>query len=87
MHSFLGIPYIDVRVSFNSFIPKHLDENIATKLVDYYLKALESTPESHDKVEFDIVFSCYDFSTPNIAFCPSTFGWGALGFYQLRESL
>ena len=64
MHSFLGIPYIDVRVSFNSFIPKHLDENIATKLVDYYLKALESTPESHDKVEFDIVFSCYDFSTP-----------------------
>ena len=64
MHSFLGIPYIDVRVSFNSFIPKHLDKDIATKLVDYYLKALESTPESHDKVEFDIVFSCYDFSTP-----------------------
>ncbi len=64
MHSFLGIPYIDVRVSFNSFIPKHLDKDIATKLVDYYLKALESAPESHDKVEFDIVFSCYDFSTP-----------------------
>lgn len=65
MHSFLGIPYIDVRVSFNSFIPKHLDKDIATKLVDYYLQALESTPESHDKIEFDIVFSCYDFSTPN----------------------
>ena len=64
MHSFLGIPYIDVRLSFNSFIPKHLDDNIATKLVDYYLSALESTPEAHDKIEFDIVFSCYDFSTP-----------------------
>lgn len=65
MYSFLGIPYIDVRVSFNSFIPKSLDEHIATKLVDYYLDTLEEMPQLHDKVEFEIVFSCYDFNTPN----------------------
>ncbi|HFU2590649.1 TPA: hypothetical protein ACH5LF_001909, partial [Campylobacter jejuni] len=37
IHSFLGIPYVDVRLSFNSFIPKKLDENIAQKLVNFYL--------------------------------------------------
>ncbi|RDU58255.1 PEP-utilizing enzyme [Helicobacter sp. MIT 99-5507] len=65
MYSFLGVPYIDVRLSFNSFIPKKLDETIANKLVNYYLKALESKPHLHDKIEFDIVFSCYDFNLPN----------------------
>ena len=65
MHSFLGIPYIDVRASFNSFIPKDLDSKIASKLANYYLQRLDSNPQFHDKVEFEIVFSCYDFNTPN----------------------
>lgn len=57
--SFLGIPYIDVRVDFNSFVPKSLNEKIAQKLVDYYLDKLDSTPTHHDKVEFEIIYSCY----------------------------
>ncbi len=57
--SFLGVPYIDVRVSFNSFIPKSLDEGIANKLVEYYLEKLSKIPTYHDKVEFKIVHSCY----------------------------
>ncbi|MCX2717431.1 PEP-utilizing enzyme [Helicobacter sp. MIT 21-1697] len=64
MHCFLGIPYIDVRLSFNSFIPKALDKKIASKLVDYYLDTLEANPHLHDKIEFNIVFSCYDFNIP-----------------------
>jgi len=56
-----GFPYIDVRVSFNSFIPADLDSSIAEKLVNYYLDRLEESPDKHDKVEFDIVFSCYTF--------------------------
>ncbi|TLD80586.1 hypothetical protein LS68_007215 [Helicobacter sp. MIT 05-5293] len=62
MHSFLGMPYIDVRLSFNSFIPKDLDEKIARKLMNYYLDSLLNRPELHDKIEFGIVFSCYDFN-------------------------
>lgn len=58
---FLGLPYIDVRVSFNSFIPKTLPDDIANRLVDYYIQKLISYPSLHDKVEFDIVFSCYTF--------------------------
>lgn len=64
MHSFLGVPYIDVRISFNSFIPKLLEDEIAEKLVNYYTDELIQAPYNHDKIEFEIVFSCYDLSTP-----------------------
>ncbi|MGY5449744.1 PEP/pyruvate-binding domain-containing protein [Agarivorans sp. MS3-6] len=54
-----GLPYIDVRTSFNSFIPNDLPPALADKLVDYYLDKLVANPSFHDKVEFDIVLSCY----------------------------
>ncbi len=57
--SFLGAPYIDVRASFNSFVPKTLDDKLAERLVDYYIDRLSENPADHDKVEFNIVFSCY----------------------------
>ncbi len=56
---FEGLPYIDVRVSFNSFLPKELPPDLAERLVNYYLDRLIDCPGLHDKVEFDIVFSCY----------------------------
>ncbi len=59
MVDFGGLPYIDIRVSFNSFVPAELDEDISGKLVNYYLDRLAEDPSKHDKVEFDIVFSCY----------------------------
>lgn len=59
--SFLGVPFIDVRISFNSFIPKQLDDQIATKLVNHYLDALSKNINHHDKVEFEIIYSCYYF--------------------------
>lgn len=62
--SFLGVPFIDVRVDFNSFIPKNLNEKIAEKLVKYYLDKLYKTPKYHDKVEFKIVHSCYYLNLP-----------------------
>ena len=58
---FLGLPYIDVRVSFNSFLPKNLEENLSEKLVNYYINCLERSPSLHDKVEFKIIYSCYSF--------------------------
>ncbi|SCG81932.1 hypothetical protein DW1_0312 [Proteiniborus sp. DW1] len=64
MVSFLGIPYIDVRVTFNSFIPKGLHEDIAKKLVNFYIDKLINTPTYHDKVEFQIVYSCYYLNLP-----------------------
>ena len=57
MLHFFGLPYIDVRLSFNSFIPENLPDKLASKLVDYYVSRLLNEPSLHDKVEFEIVFS------------------------------
>jgi phosphohistidine swiveling domain-containing protein len=64
MISFCGIPYIDTRITFNSFIPQNLNDAIAEKLVNYYLEKLKEYPKYHDKVEFEIVFSCYYMGLP-----------------------
>ena len=63
MVSLKGIPYIDARVCFNSFLPGDLDDDICEKLVDHYIDDLIATPSNHDKIEFEIVFSCYTFIT------------------------
>jgi glutamine kinase len=61
MVSFHGLPYIDVRVSFNSFVPNDIDRELADKLVNYYIDRLVAKPNLHDKVEFEIIFSCHTF--------------------------
>lgn len=56
-----GRPYIDVRLSFNSFLPINLDEEIADQLVSAWLQRLDSKPELHDKIEFDVAQTAMDF--------------------------
>ncbi len=75
MSSIYGLPYIDARISFNSFIPSDLDLRLAEPLVDYYLAKLIENPELHDKVEFDIVFSCYTLDLPQRIQCLSERGF------------
>lgn len=55
-------PYIDVRCSFNSFLPAQIDAPIGEKLVNAWLERLQAHPELHDKVEFEIVPTCFDFT-------------------------
>ncbi|MBI2339378.1 MAG: phosphoenolpyruvate synthase [Deltaproteobacteria bacterium] len=59
--SFHGFPYIDVRVDFNSFVPADIDAELSERLVNYYLKSLLESPTDHDKVEFEILYTCYTF--------------------------
>jgi adenylylsulfate kinase-like enzyme/phosphohistidine swiveling domain-containing protein len=62
--SFHGLPYIDVRVSFNSFVPRDVPDDLAGRLVNYYSDCLLLEPHLHDKVEFAIIFSCYTLDLP-----------------------
>ena len=64
MLDFHGLPYIDVRVSFNSFIPRDIESGLADRLVDHYLDHLVGNPALHDKVEFEIVLTCYTLDLP-----------------------
>ena len=54
-------PYIDVRNSFNSFLPALLPDDTGAKLVNAWLDRLETHTEYHDKIEFEIVPTCLDF--------------------------
>ncbi len=60
--SFAGKPYVDIKMSFNSFIPNYLDKNITTKLVDYFIEKLKKNPHNHDKIEFNIAITSFDFN-------------------------
>jgi adenylylsulfate kinase-like enzyme/phosphohistidine swiveling domain-containing protein len=62
--NFHGLPYIDVRVSFNSFVPRDVPDDLAGRLVNYYIDRLLEEPHLHDKVEFEIIFSCYSLDLP-----------------------
>lgn len=57
-----GRPFIDIRNSFNSFLPATLDDRIGEKLIRAWLERLYHHPELHDKVEFDIAQTVFDFS-------------------------
>jgi choline kinase/phosphohistidine swiveling domain-containing protein len=56
---FAGKPYIDIRASFNSFIPEALSDDLSQKLVNFYLSWLEAHPSLHDKVEFEVAPTCF----------------------------
>ena len=62
MYNICGYPYIDVRASFNNLSPADLPSVLFEKLINHYLDRLTRHPEKNDKVEFEILFTCLDFS-------------------------
>ncbi|WP_035790375.1 PEP/pyruvate-binding domain-containing protein [Butyrivibrio sp. FC2001] len=84
---FGGCPYIDVRVSFNSFIPATLSDSLSEKLVNYYIDLLKKNPKAHDKAEFDIVFSCYTFDLEERIKVLREYGFSKDEISQIVDSL
>lgn len=87
MPHFFGLPYIDVRLSFNSFIPADLDDGLAGRLVDHYVDRLLAEPTLHDKVEFEIVFSCYTLDLPQRLECLAEAGFSEKERTVIADSL
>ena len=54
-----GHPFVDVRASFNSFVPSSVDDGLRARLIEYYLDELRLNPHFHDKVEFEVLFTCW----------------------------
>ena len=63
MTTFFGTPYIDVRIDFNSWLPKSLNKNLSEKLINFYLSKFKKNINLHDKVEFEILYTCHTLST------------------------
>ncbi len=62
MLNFAGTPYIDLRVDLNSFLPGDLDNSISKKLINFFIDKIKKNPELHDKIEFELINTCFDFS-------------------------
>ena len=56
-----GQPFIDTRLSFHSYLPKDLSTEVAEKVVNRWISHLKSSPELHDKVEFEVAITTYSF--------------------------
>jgi len=63
MTTFFGSPYIDIRIDFNSWLPINISNDISKKIINYYLKKFKKKSHTHDKIEFEILFTCATFST------------------------
>jgi phosphohistidine swiveling domain-containing protein len=85
--SFHGLPYIDVRVSFNSFTPRDVSDDLAGRLVNYYIDRLLAEPQLHDKIEFEIIFSCYTLDLPKRMAKLTGYGFSAGDLAELAGAL
>ena len=63
MTTFYGTPYIDVRIDFNSWIPLEINEKISKKIIHFYLNKFNDKDDVHDKIEFEVLFTCATFIT------------------------
>ena len=53
-----GQPFVDVRCSLNSFLPKDLDAAVGKRWTDKCIAYLSANPVLHDKIEFDVAVTC-----------------------------
>ncbi len=63
MEKYGNKPYINLDYSFYSLIPDSISSDIKMKLMEYYKIKLKEDLTAHDKIEFEVVFSCFDFET------------------------
>lgn len=79
--SFAGQPYVDIRASFNTYLPDKLGDELSHKLIDFYSHHLRHNPELHDKFEFNILIT-----TINFDFQQRTQAMLAAGFIETEVS-
>jgi len=65
MITLAGQPFIDIRLSFHSYLPNAISPTIAEKVVNHWLNRLKVSPELHDKVEFDVAITTFSFDMDN----------------------
>ena len=87
MRKFGSKPYVDTRGSFNSLIPHNINQKLKKKLVNFYLKKLINNPHLHDKVEFEILFTCYDFTLPDRLNELKKHGFSKFEIAQIKKEL
>ena len=57
-------PYIKLRTAFFALTPSTINDALRKKLIEYYCSVLLNDKNLHDKIEFEVVLTCFDFGTP-----------------------
>ncbi|MFW5695869.1 MAG: PEP-utilizing enzyme, partial [Alkalispirochaeta sp.] len=82
-----GKPYVDIRMSFSSFTPAALPNEIADPLVEAAVEHLASHPHLHDKVEFEVMPTAYDLDFDSrLAHIMETAGFGEVEREALHDA-
>lgn len=68
-------PYINLETAFFALTPSCLSDELRKKLVNFYYHVLLKNKNLHDKIEFKIVHTCFDFSTFEKLSLLSNFGF------------
>jgi phosphohistidine swiveling domain-containing protein len=55
--------YICLESAFKGLTPSGINDSLTEKLTRYYRKCVEADPSCHDKIEFEVVLSSFDFTT------------------------
>ncbi|MDC1255767.1 PEP-utilizing enzyme [Paracoccaceae bacterium] len=63
---FSGKPFVNVKLSLESFLPRNLSQDLSSRLLDYYLDIFEKSPQYHDKIEFKVIPSSFNLSTEDM---------------------
>tara|TARA_Y100000310_G_scaffold345402_1_gene464525 strand:- start:32147 stop:35089 length:2943 start_codon:yes stop_codon:yes gene_type:complete len=80
-------PFVNVRNTFNSFTPATISHQLREKIVSFYLSKLKEKPYLQDKVEFEILFTCYDLSFTSRAQELRGFDFSPEEIINLKEAL
>ena len=63
MEDFASHPYINTNLSFYSFLPNKLSAITSKKIINFWINDLIRNNYKHDKIEFEICDTCFNFST------------------------
>ncbi|MBN1671915.1 MAG: adenylyltransferase/cytidyltransferase family protein [Kiritimatiellae bacterium] len=80
-------PYINLRCAFRALIPTSLSDRAAAKLEAYYVDRLREDPTAHDKIEFEIVLSCWEFGLENKLRAIRARGFSVAEVNEVRRAL
>ncbi len=80
-------PYVNLNYAFETLIPSKINKPLKIKLINFYNKKLKRYPEFHDKVEFEIIVSNYNFKIDNFLKELKKSNFTDKELIQIKESL
>lgn len=80
-------PYISVDYSFQALTPAEIAEDVKKKLWASYVKKLLHYPHLHDKIEFEIAHSAYDYASEKRLQALKEEGFADAEIKEIRDAL